>query len=112
MNMIKLISVLLVAVIVVLPGSATVDGSENNDSDGPEIRLNTTIATIRSTLAQAKSDEWTHPLDWTVYGDAFLYLFEHEEDVTFIHEMIDWLIRDTPLQHWETPEKAIRQFLM
>ena len=112
MNMIKLISVLLVAVIVVLPGSAIVDGSENIDSDGPEIRLNTTIATIKSTLAQAKSDEWTHPLDWTVYGDAFLYLFEHEEDVTFVYEMIDWLIRDTPLQHWETPEKAIRQFLM
>ena len=112
MNMIKSISILLVAVILVLPGSVIVDSSENNDSNDHETRLNTTISTIRSTLSRAKSDRWTHPLDWTVYGDAFLHLFEHEEDVTFVHEMIDWLIRDTPEHRWEKPETAIRQFLI
>ncbi len=47
-----------------------------------------------------------------MFGDTVLRIYEKENDLEFISEMTDWLIRDIPIQQWEAPGKALHQYLM
>ena len=108
MNMIKSISFVIPVLALILIEPQIVICSEENPADSVQTRLENQLAEVESRLSDAKSGLGPG-IDWLQYGDTVLHIFATEQNLAYIRDIIDWLLR--PIPHWELPSSDIRQFL-
>ncbi len=112
MNTLKSISCIFLLIFNLVLAIGTTQCSDGSPTPTGDFRYQNELSSIRDILKAAKDRRIVHNLEWNVFGDTVLRIYEQETDLEFISEMTDWLIRDIPIQQWEAPGKAIHQFLM
>ncbi len=98
---------LTVSFILLFPQMMHCSAADMTDSGSTDVDKE--ISEIKSQISQAKNDFVRGSLDWSRYGSAALNIFSSENDMVFVSELIDWLLRDIP--DWDVPKRDIQKFM-